>query len=486
MTVDTAPAAPLTADVVRAVLDRLVGRQGWSLTGELHPIGGGRSALTLAGRLNRPGRPSAEVVVRAERHGQGRLSLVSTPDHGALLEAVRAHGIRAPRPLLAEDVPLDGGSLGLLVTERIEGAIPNPWRSSGRRALADLRQDEGFLRDFVEQLVRIHEVPIRDLPPGLVGHAHPDPAASYEERVAARAAEAVAASPHLSEDPVFAHAIRWAAQPPVTARRHAGLVHGDYRMGNVVVREGRVAGILDWELAEIGDTISDVGWLHGAQARTDGLVGGLFEGTELVAAYERASGRVLDAALVQRHAALGTVRTASVWVALSPWRSLRDADPAALRAVLSTVQSKPLLWAATRPGEGGASVPPPATAEPASSPHRRLLDRGLAAFASLLARALATPGEETLLARTVRHFLAAQADLLTSVDWPLYEQAVTALGPGPWPGAILTRHLRAGGAALADGTVAALALAARPGPALADVLSALAAAQAGDHDGRAR
>ena len=34
------------------------------------------------------------------------------------------------------------------------------------------------------------------------------------------------------------------------AQRHTGLVHGDYRLGNVMVRPaGRIAAVLDWELA---------------------------------------------------------------------------------------------------------------------------------------------------------------------------------------------------------------------------------------------
>jgi aminoglycoside phosphotransferase (APT) family kinase protein len=41
----------------------------------------------------------------------------------------------------------------------------------------------------------------------------------------------------------------------------ATLVHNDYRLGNVVLGpEGRVAAVLDWELATIGDPLFDVGY----------------------------------------------------------------------------------------------------------------------------------------------------------------------------------------------------------------------------------
>lgn len=42
----------------------------------------------------------------------------------------------------------------------------------------------------------------------------------------------------------------------------AGIVHGDYRLGNMLVSgEGRILAVLDWELCTLGDTLADVGYL---------------------------------------------------------------------------------------------------------------------------------------------------------------------------------------------------------------------------------
>jgi aminoglycoside phosphotransferase (APT) family kinase protein len=49
----------------------------------------------------------------------------------------------------------------------------------------------------------------------------------------------------------------------VPAESGAAIVHGDYRIGNVVTAPappGRVAAVLDWELATIGDPLLDVGY----------------------------------------------------------------------------------------------------------------------------------------------------------------------------------------------------------------------------------
>lgn len=39
------------------------------------------------------------------------------------------------------------------------------------------------------------------------------------------------------------------------------LVHGDYQPGNMLYENGRLTGIVDWELASIGSPLLDVGWL---------------------------------------------------------------------------------------------------------------------------------------------------------------------------------------------------------------------------------
>jgi aminoglycoside phosphotransferase (APT) family kinase protein len=41
----------------------------------------------------------------------------------------------------------------------------------------------------------------------------------------------------------------------------ASIVHGDYRLGNMMVRGGRILAVLDWELCTLGDPLADVGYL---------------------------------------------------------------------------------------------------------------------------------------------------------------------------------------------------------------------------------
>ena len=41
----------------------------------------------------------------------------------------------------------------------------------------------------------------------------------------------------------------------------SGIVHGDYRLGNMMIEQGRINAVLDWELCTLGDPLADVGYL---------------------------------------------------------------------------------------------------------------------------------------------------------------------------------------------------------------------------------
>ena len=91
----------------------------------------------------------------------------------------------------------------------------------------------------------------------------------------------------------------------------ATLVHGDYRLGNAIFGASppaRLAAVLDWEMATIGDPLADVGYLCMMWAQPGdppeglrGQLGGVTraEGfptrAQLVASYEERSGRAVQA-----------------------------------------------------------------------------------------------------------------------------------------------------------------------------------------------
>jgi aminoglycoside phosphotransferase (APT) family kinase protein len=79
------------------------------------------------------------------------------------------------------------------------------------------------------------------------------------------------------------------------------LVHNEFRNGNFMVSSEKVLGVLDWEIAHIGDPIRDLGWLcTNAWRYGESLpVGGFGSYEDLLRGYEEESGIRVDPSHVQ-------------------------------------------------------------------------------------------------------------------------------------------------------------------------------------------
>ena len=109
--------------------------------------------------------------------------------------------------------------------------------------------------------------------------------------------------------PTFELAFRWLEKNrPPTSR--PSLVHGDFRLGNVMVGPDGLRAVLDWELAHVGDAMEDLGWLCVRAWRFGSAkpVAGLDDYESLFASYEVASGVAVDRDVVRWWEVLGTLK----------------------------------------------------------------------------------------------------------------------------------------------------------------------------------
>lgn len=113
------------------------------------------------------------------------------------------------------------------------------------------------------------------------------------------------AQPH----PTFELVFKWLAahRPPP---RLPVLVHGDFRMGNIIVGDDGLRAVLDWELAHLGDPMEDLGWLCVKAWRFGSRlpVAGVGEYAQLFDAYEAAGGGPVDPEVVRWWEVLGTLK----------------------------------------------------------------------------------------------------------------------------------------------------------------------------------
>ena len=155
---------------------------------------------------------------------------------------------------------------------------------------------EQLIDELARALAAIHRMPAD---PAIVSRVEDPLALLYEwhDRLG---------EPH----PVFELAFRVLEAGRPAATRWA-LVHGDFRMGNLLVGPAGLRGVLDWELAHVGDPVEDLGWLCVPAwrfTRPDRPAAGLGGREQLLAAYERHAGLAIEPSVLGWWELAGTLR----------------------------------------------------------------------------------------------------------------------------------------------------------------------------------
>jgi len=110
--------------------------------------------------------------------------------------------------------------------------------------------------------------------------------------------------------PVFEYAYLWLKEQDFSNFQES-LVHGDFRLGNIIVNGEGLQSIIDWELAHIGNPLQDLGWVCGNSWRfgkSDKVVGGFGELEDLLEGYNSISKLKVNKEMVKCWQVFGTFR----------------------------------------------------------------------------------------------------------------------------------------------------------------------------------
>lgn len=230
--------------------------------------------------------------------------------------AAATAGAPVPHVLVADNSPATLGNPFLICDEikgetivrRIQRQLDDPGR-------------ERLLTQCARALAAIHRAAATD--PELL---HEDPITQWRERLDEMG----------DTTATFEWTFRWltahrpAPSPPV-------LVHGDFRMGNLIVDGSDLAAVLDWELVHVGDAYEDLAWFcvrawrfgappsHGA--------GGLGSIESFLRAYEDASGTAIDRKAFRWWLVLATLR----WGIICRYQAERHLSGQARSVELATI-----------------------------------------------------------------------------------------------------------------------------------------------------
>ena len=238
----------------------------------------------------------------------------SRAEEFALLKAAHRAGVTVPTPcVLCEDTDVLGVPYFLM--HRVTG------EARGSRLVKDA-PDADLVRAIGANLARIHGItpPRDDLP--FLGAPPKDPARAAVAQY--RAYLDALPDPH----PAVEWGLAWLAdQAPDPGA--IVLCHRDYRVGNLMIVDGKLSATLDWEFASWSDPLEDIGWFLAKCwrfGRWEQEAGGLGPRGAFLDGYREASGHAIDPGAVTYWEVMAHVRWAVIALQQA-WRHVSGEEP---------------------------------------------------------------------------------------------------------------------------------------------------------------
>lgn len=257
--------------------------EGWSM-----------ETYSLGLVYRRDGREIQQDLIIRKEPVAGLLEPYDASIEYRVLAALGHTGVAVPKTFWFEPDPAVLG-LPFYVMQKVEGTVhfwsfnfdPN-WQ-----LVPDPVERESLANDFVQNIAAIHNADWKALGLDFLGDPGPGQGSAkqrvdYWEEVIAKAG--------FRKKPVVTYAVNWLRDNlPINDR--VTLVHGDYRTGNYIARDQRIAAILDWEMVHLGDPMEDISYIIGTPWRSPRpqlLVSHLLPQEEFFRRYEEKSGIKID------------------------------------------------------------------------------------------------------------------------------------------------------------------------------------------------
>jgi len=212
------------------------------------------SAVLLAGGASKEawaveagtGDGPLHLLVRRATGGAIYSEMLSLEEEFRVLEAAFEANVKVPRPYGYLD---DVGGRDAFVMDLVKGETIGR-RIVKRPELAAAR--EALPAQMATELAHIHSIPLERVD-FLPGPRQPPTVSPYLDALEDEL-DALE-EPH----PAIELGLRWLRDHPPTSRSVV-FVHGDFRLGNLVVDESGLVAVLDWENTHRGDPAEDLGW----------------------------------------------------------------------------------------------------------------------------------------------------------------------------------------------------------------------------------
>tara|TARA_Y100000741_G_C18234069_1_gene551006 strand:+ start:131 stop:1114 length:984 start_codon:yes stop_codon:yes gene_type:complete len=266
-----------------------------SIEGEivnLEPLTGGASKEIWKFEVNANGK-SDRYILRRGSGVEGPLA-IKTSDEAKIQKTVRKLGAQVPEIVAVSSLDEELGDAYIM--KFVDG------ESIARKILRDEEYKNTLPKlafECGQSIAKIHQADINEfpfLPSKTVFEQIND---LYQTYVSFN-----------QPSPVFEYTHLWLKKQNFGEINDA-LVHGDFRLGNIIVDKDGLKSVIDWELAHIGNPLQDLGWICGNSWRfgnTDKVVGGFGDLTDLLKGYNSVSNYHVDENMVKAWQVFGTFR----------------------------------------------------------------------------------------------------------------------------------------------------------------------------------
>jgi len=279
------------ADTLRAAVRRRWGNAADVENVELATLGGSNRTI-LFDVVHAAQR--ARFVSREETFEGAEKPFLATDAQFRAMVLTHEHGLPVPKPVFEYDAE-DRMGPGF-VTEFAQGsALP-------RRLIADTSHHPAVLQQLAASLAKLHAVDPRSFAFLSTLAESGDPIATMRARIDS-----------LGEaHPALELGLRWLelhAPPP----RPQVVVHVDFRIGNLMVAEGKLTALLDWECCHLASPAEDLGWFCTRSwrfGRTSHHAGGIATRAELLDSYRNAGGAGITESEIRWWEIFGLIRWA--------------------------------------------------------------------------------------------------------------------------------------------------------------------------------
>ncbi|WP_173202547.1 phosphotransferase family protein [Sphingopyxis sp. BSNA05] len=198
-----------------------------------------------------------------------------------IIELARTTGVTAPE-VRGRLAPEDDIGEGFIMAKAEGETLPHKILGNPDFAEAERK----LTRQCAGELAAIHQIPVQSLAASLEYFSPAELIRIQKDKY----------DEIGSQIPIYEYAFHWLNEnaPDATDKY---LVHGDFRMGNLMIDHDGLSAVLDWELVRLGDPVQDLAYLCTPSWRFghyEKVAGGFDSAEALLQAYAEASGREVD------------------------------------------------------------------------------------------------------------------------------------------------------------------------------------------------